>query len=300
LVYVTFRGNAGQLIRDARLERKWSVAKLSRIAGVSEKLIADIERGRGRNRQDRIVRCLAGALDLRESDLIESPNSDTESRADDPLIGLEFAPYRVRQATLDDLEWIAGNNRFVYQGIDQISFDRMAKWFATNPHGFSILEDRLGNPSGNLDVLPLKPACLRRFLSGEMIEDEIESHDLYSPSEVDEIRHYYVESFVAVTPDHSVSAVGVRTLLMAVPELLNRVGRSRNLGTVFAIGGSASGIQMMKRLGFREIGHPSERADDHSLFEADGAQLCREIRKLAGRENRQFDQLLRELDSSSL
>src|SRR5450432_1203879 len=121
-----------------------------------------------------------------------------EALPPDDFLDRHAASCKVCPATRDDVEWAADLAKRIYRGNDIIPKDLMLEWYDKNPTGFFVIQSTDGERVGNLDLLPVKPATLNRFIRGEITERNITGDCLYSPAEAGEIRDLYVESFVSI------------------------------------------------------------------------------------------------------
>jgi len=201
-------------------------------------------------------------------------------------IGLPRAPYRVLPANADDIRWIASTAQYVYSGLDIMPLKLMEDWYNANPTGFFIIRDRDGHLCGNLDILPLKPDVLSRFLHGDIIELDLQGNCLLRPEESIKIEYLYVESFVAVSEGYKGNPLAAYTCLMKFPEIIKYICDPSQLKTIYAIGASEAGIRLMKDLGFNEIEYNKKRKDDHKMFFINFDVLCRNLLLRADGEDR--------------
>jgi len=66
----------GRRLREARLDRRWSLADLAVRVGLSKGHLSGIETGRVGPPRDRIIRKLARALDADEADFLKQAHRD--------------------------------------------------------------------------------------------------------------------------------------------------------------------------------------------------------------------------------
>lgn len=210
------------------------------------------------------------------------------------------APYRILQATKEDIFWIADTAKKVYSGLDIIPPNIMIEWFDSNPTGFSIIKDRNGNRCGNIDILPIKPNTLQRFLSGELVEIEIRGDSILTPEDSDKIQALYVESFVAIDGRDHGNPLAVYKCLMSTPDLISRISNPSQIDKIYAIGASPSGIRLMEHLGFDRINYTGDRRDGHQVFSIDFRDFCNNLLQAADEHDKgKMFNLLRDLGGSS-
>lgn len=206
------------------------------------------------------------------------------------------APYTVSAATEEDIRWAADTARRVYSGLDVIPIKLMVEWFNANPTGFSIIKDRDGHRCGNIDILPLKPDTLARFLRGELIEREIRGDSIFCGDESDKIDSLYIESFVALTEGDKGNPLAAYKCIMHSPELIRRICNPSQIKKVYAIGASQSGIRLMKELGFDRIKYENERRDRHQVFSISFPNMSMNITSHAeGKDRLELLHMLKEL-----
>lgn len=184
--------------------------------------------------------------------------------------------YRVEPATPEDVGWIARLEAEVYSPSDAVPERVLRDWYGANPDGFSVVKKH-GLKVGHLDLLPLRPEPLRRFLDGIISERDIRGGELYPPAERGEIRDLYVESLAfSSLPGHS-SAPLVSFLLSNFNALVQRLCDPAQVGNLYAVAASGAGESLMRRLGFERVKGAEGRADKHALLGAALADLTSAI-----------------------
>ena len=203
-----------------------------------------------------------------------------------PLDFLPAAPYRIVQASEEDVRWAAGTAKRVYTGLDVIRAPLMLEWFKANPSGFSVIKDCNGHRCGNLDILPLKPDTLSRFLRGELIEQEIRGDSIFGRPESKKIQSLYIESLVALSEGDEPNPLATYKCLMSVLELARRICDPSQVKKLYAIGASKGGICLMKHVGFDKIDYEQPRRDGHDVFCVDFQDLCKYAARHANGTNK--------------
>jgi len=191
-------------------------------------------------------------------------------------------PYTVFPADESDILWAAETGRRVYTGIDIIPRELMLEWCKANPNGFFVVKDRHGHRCGNIDILPLRPDTLRRFLSGEIIEQDIRGDCLFHPSEAGQIADLYVESVVAIDAHYKGNPYAAHRIILTVPAMLSKLCPQEKLSKIYAVGGSSNGVRLMQHLGFDMISAGDGRKDKHKVFVTEMADLIHNIAEFAG------------------
>jgi hypothetical protein len=193
-------------------------------------------------------------------------------------------PYTVFPADESDIRWAAEQAKKVYMGIDIISQELMLEWFNANPNGFFVVKDRHGHRCGNIDILPLRPDTFKRFLAGELIEQDIRGDSLFHPDETEHISDLYVESVVVVNAnrEREGNPYAVQRIILSVPVMLSGFCSHGNLAKIYAVGGSNNGIKLMRHLGFDMISGGDGRKDKHKVFVTGIEDLIRNIAVFAG------------------
>jgi hypothetical protein len=191
-------------------------------------------------------------------------------------------PYTLFPADESDILWAVETGKKVYTGIDVIPRELMFEWYKANPNGFFIVKDRHGHRCGNIDILPLRPDTLKRFLNGDIIEQDIRGDCLFHPNEAEQISDLYVESVVAVNSCYKGNPYAAQRIILSVPEMLSRLCPHENIAKIYAIGGSRNGIRLMQHLGFDMISAGGGRKDKHKVFVATIENLIHNISQFAG------------------
>lgn len=163
----------------------------------------------------------------------------------------------IEAATEADVIWAAEFAAGFYAGHDLIPASTMLEWYRKNPHGFSIVRDASGERTGNVDLLPVKPAALSRLVGGVIFEADLRAEDVYGPDERALITDLYLESVIA-------PGAG-RVVREAFPALMARL-RDTGPGFVYAIAASEAGARFLTKLGCVKVGEASTRADGHDLY----------------------------------
>lgn len=180
--------------------------------------------------------------------------------------------YRVETATPDDIGWMARLEAETYSSSDAVPESVLREWYAVSPRGFFVL--RKGDERvGHLDLLPLRPTPLRRFLAGELREREIRGEDLYSTAERASVTSLYVESLVVLPVSAYARAAALSLLLLNLTRLVGLVADPRRVEELYAVAASEAGARLMRRLGFRPLQKAAERGDGHELLTATLAGL---------------------------
>jgi hypothetical protein len=172
--------------------------------------------------------------------------------------------YSIEPATLDDVRWIAELEALMYSA-DAVPFEVLGDWYLKNPRGFWILK-RDGRRVGHIDLLPVKPEALEKFVRGEIVEREIRGVDLYSPADRSLARKLYVES-VAVSPAEARPGL-VSHLLSRFHELVDCLADPNQVSAVYAIAATGAGQRFLNHLGFSVVQAGRDRKDGHDLFAA--------------------------------
>lgn len=177
------------------------------------------------------------------------------------------AAYRIDAAARQDVGWIAESEARVYSPSDAIPEPVLAEWYDSNPAGFSVLKSG-GERIGHINILPLRPAPLRRLLDGAVAERDIRGADLYAPHERDSIKELYVES-LAVLPRPGVSSAPAASFVLSnVIPLVGRLCDPGGVENVYALAASGAGEKLMRHLGFVRRAEASARSDGHDLWAA--------------------------------
>lgn len=207
------------------------------------------------------------------------------SRALPPINQLEdiCMSYQVAAATRDEVDWIAHQEAEVYVFGDAVPKHVLVEWYDANPTGFSVIKMPNGQKIGHIDLLPIRPNTLRAFINGDIVEKDIRGDSLYAPTDRDQIRDLYVESIAVLPPKNLSKAPAVLCVLTNFGALVERIGDSASVDTVYAIAASGSGETLLRRLGFDQLKLAENRADRHDLYRVAFTDLARNISVICGK-----------------
>lgn len=214
-------------------------------------------------------------------------NSWKRSRASRALPNVEqlddlSVGYVTTQATLEEIDWIARLEEKVYTNADAVPKSVLTEWYEANPNGFSVIRMCSGQKIGHIDLLPIKPNTLQRFIAGQIVERDIRGDSLYGPDDRGLITNLYVESIILLPPRGFTNAPAILCVLSSFAKLVERVCDTDRLVNIYAIAASKSGERLMKRLGFDSISPAEARLDRHELYSANFKHLARNIATICG------------------
>ncbi len=212
------------------------------------------------------------------------------------------AGYHVAPAKSEEMDWIARLEAEVYSAEDAVPKHVLKEWYNSNPTGFNIIRMTNGQKIGHIDILPLRPASLRTFLEGNIVEKDIRGDSLYSEAERHLIRDLYVESIIVLPPKGYSNAPAILCVLTNFAGLMERICDTSNVENVYAIAASKSGELLLTRLGFDAITPAENRADHHDFFAASFAELAKNISMLCGTRfpEETFNRILRNRADNNL
>lgn len=191
----------------------------------------------------------------------------------------EGSMYRIGPSSEEDVCWAAELASRVYHGFDALPAAVMLGWYRSNPTGFSTLF-RDGQRVGNVDVLPLKPLYMRRFIEGQILEIDLPPESLFTPAQRDEIRDLYWESIV-IDPELSLARRHVlKAILQGYEATLGRICPLHQINHTYAIAASKEGSALASALGMVPVGDPSTRRDAHQLFQGTLASFAAAVAPL--------------------
>jgi len=208
-----------------------------------------------------------------------------------PVFHSVATPYRVVQATPDEIGWIARLEESIYSGADAIPEPLLREWYSANDTGFSIVKAADGRPVGHLDILPLRPKTMELFLKGEIVEREIRGDSLYSPKQRRSIRHLYIESIILSQPKGLTNAAALVHVLSNIALIVERVADLPRVERIYAMAASTPGEDFMRDLGFEMHTDGGRRKDGHDLFAVQPAVIARNVLRLCGEKVLQADAL---------
>ncbi|AFL86413.1 hypothetical protein Terro_0061 [Terriglobus roseus DSM 18391] len=173
--------------------------------------------------------------------------------------------YQVRRAREEDIRWAAALGQRVYQGLDVIPEATMLGWFHGNPNGFFTFwhgEQRIGN----FDILPLRPAVMQLFVSGNLLEKDIRPEDLIPAAESHAIRDLHWESIVVDPAFLGARRPMTRLFEQTFLTTLAHLCPIDQVGNIYAIAASDPGERLLRRTGLSKIAEAATRLDGHPLF----------------------------------
>lgn len=189
-----------------------------------------------------------------------------------------FGPkFRFRPAHESDLPEIAALQRRVYSPSDAVPLDVLQEWFLVSPGGFFVLEDKQGSIVGHIDVLPIKPAALKLYKEGKIIETEIRGECLYSPSERDLIEDVYVESVIARPKLRTHRSAATRVILLSLDRIVGGIADVQKVRRLSAMAATVAGEQFSQRIGLKVISMPKDRRDGHKMLEGDFQEIRQKV-----------------------
>ncbi len=182
----------------------------------------------------------------------------------------------------EEIGWLAGLEAKVYSPEDAIPKDLLTEWYNSNPSGFNIIRMANGQKVGHIDILPLRPASLKAFLEGSIVEKNIRGDSLFSPTERHLIKDLYVESVIVQPPKGHTNGPAVLCLLTNFGRPVERICDPSSVENLYAIAASKSGDRLLRRLGFDPITSAENRADHHDFFQVSVPELANNIYTLCG------------------
>jgi hypothetical protein len=201
------------------------------------------------------------------------------ARALPPMEQLEDlgAGYRISPAGPDDIQWIARLEAETYSADDAVPLHVLQEWHEANPDGFSVIRMRNGQKVGHLNLLPVRPATLEKFLQGKILEKEIRGDSLFKSKERAEIRDLYIESIIVLPPKGYSNAPAILCVLTNLHSLVGRLCDPSQVRKIYAMAASSRGDKLLRRLGFEVLSSKTGRADGHDVFQASFAALSNSI-----------------------
>jgi hypothetical protein len=181
---------------------------------------------------------------------------------------IERNRYSLEPAVSGEVGWIAQLEQEMYKPDEAIPGDLLEEWFARNPGCFSILKTDDEIKIGHVDILPVHPAVLEKFVHGDIVERDIRGDDLYSPTDKNSVRELYVESVAILLPPGRSKAPAVLYLMCHIAEAMERICNLSRIENMYAIAATAEGAHFLGRLGFEIYKAAESRRDRHNLFMA--------------------------------
>src|ERR1700686_4487022 len=190
------------------------------------------------------------------------------------------ADCHLRQATDDDIAYIADLEFRAYDRGIAVPEPLFRSWYDANPTGFSVLCDDKGVRIGHLDLLPLRPSGVELLHNGELGEQAITPEMIYSAVEQNQTECFYVESIVVDDKYKDLRPRALFGILNCFGKVMSRMSKSTNKKKVYALGGTKSGERLMQQLGFHLITRPEDRADNFGLYVATEEDIRSNIERI--------------------
>jgi hypothetical protein len=193
---------------------------------------------------------------------------------------------------LNDVKWAAKQAVMVYGGYDVIPERVMLDWFTANKNGFYVVKRGDDANVGNLDILPLKPNTMKRFLSGELLEREMLGDCIFGPDEKAKVKNIYIESLVV--PKHlfdddtsnsfALYAV-IERLAECILNLCEPEAAEKGEIKVYALSANPKVARHLAEMGFDIVSRKDKRRDGHDLYCLEFKLLESELKKLTDRRD---------------
>jgi len=203
------------------------------------------------------------------------------------MISIRRSKFKVLPATESDIREAAKLAKKTYElENDRIPEAVMLNWFCRNKKGFYILKNLQGEFLGNLDLLGFTPETYRDFAAGNLLERNIQAHQIYSDTERDQIRIIHIESFVVskdYTDGHYRMAVWafVSQIPSCIREMCSEEAINGNQIKVCAISANPDIADRLLEMGAECIRKAEERKDKHNFLLIDLKKLSEGIERLA-------------------
>jgi hypothetical protein len=198
-------------------------------------------------------------------------------------------PFTFHKAELEDIYWVANQERHYYVGLDVIPEATLVSWFEANSNGFFVIRDEKSINIGCLNVLPLKPEPLSNLIDGNLREYSVSDSHLYQPSEYESIKSLWVENLMVLVEDEplSVRQAAIMTLLSNLNWAVSKICDHSKLQHIFCIVATYRGERLVKSLGFELIRTGiSRQGDGHDLYRVEWMVLQDRINRILSRGSR--------------
>lgn len=200
--------------------------------------------------------------------------------------------YKIEQSNVNDVKWAAKQATIVYGGHDVIPEKVMLDWFRANKNGFYVVKRGDGANVGNLDILPLKPNTMQKFLGGELLEKEILGDCLFGPNEKASVKDIYIESLVVpkhLFDDKTSNSFALYAVIGNLAEcilgLCEPDAAERGEIKVYALSANPTVALHLTEMGFEIASRKEKRRDGHDLYRLDFKSLESELKKLTDRRD---------------
>jgi hypothetical protein len=191
------------------------------------------------------------------------------SRQFSKFTGLEM-PFRsaaIIPAELEDIAFVAGQERKVYSPEDAVPETLLREWFLRNPNGFNIINYNK-KFIGHVNLLPFKKDFLTSLVNGKAIEKDAKATNLYSPSVRRCIKDLYIESLAISHPSEIVVGRVLLQLFAQFANIVSRLCPMEQVRYVYAIAATPEGKSMLSQLKFEHIKQEAKRPDGHAFYRA--------------------------------
>lgn len=148
--------------------------------------------------------------------------------------------------------------------------DRLKEWRDHDPLNFMCIKGTDGLMIGYYILLFLKQESMKRFLSGDLLEDDIHTSDLIEPTVDNYQRQQNAHICVFASKRHS-SLFTIDLLWHLVGRIIY-LAKYGNLSTIYAEGTTCEGEHILKRFKFEQVQNVDHKGD--TLFKV---QLTPEI-----------------------
>jgi hypothetical protein len=167
-------------------------------------------------------------------------------------------------------------------GADEGRLQSLRDWYTANPNGFSVLRDNRRGVVGCVNYLALRPEAAGRLLAGCIGERDINTEDLFSPTERDCVRDVYGESIILSKTGSFRDQHALCLILAHLDRLLERIVDLTIVRSSYGLAVNRVGERFMRKLGYELVCPGAERCDGRDLFVAPISRILDRASSLAG------------------
>ena len=195
-----------------------------------------------------------------------------------PTVESALSAVAIVPADLDDIAFVASQEKTVYSSQDAVPEHKLREWFLRNRNGFNLikLDDQ---KVGHVNFLPLKARFLAEFIDGKIVEKDATANDIHPPTSRQHIKDIYVESVAILHPSESVRGKILLQLFSDFLAIITRVCAAEQLQHIYAMAATKDGQRLLSHLSFEIVNPSQRRKDEHLLFRASPGDLARMFRE---------------------
>lgn len=192
-----------------------------------------------------------------------------------PDIDLLFLKARIKVADKKDIEGIydLAKRKKSYGDCVLNGPETKIPWWRQNNKTFYVIHDANGRVCANLNILPLKEEAYKRLRSGRIAESDIAPEDVHTPDEREKVKYMLIEGF------NCPNAIHAYLFLEHCYDFASMLSSDPLGVTIGAYGVTSGGVNLMKKLNFKEISGPATTGQQYPFLEVAFQALPERFRK---------------------